>query len=77
MTRPPVVVQASRPPQAAPDSTLRTARIKQIRYRLFHVAARSARDRRKIGARFAAPREWVCHLIDLFEVFKLGTIPTG
>jgi len=62
---------------AAPDPTLRTARIKQIRYRLFHVAARSARDRRKISVRFAASREWVRNFIAFFEVFKLRTIPTG
>lgn len=61
----------------APDGTLRTARLKQLRYQLFHVAARSARDRRKISVRFAATAEWIRHLISLFQVFPLRTISTG
>ena len=61
----------------APDGTLRTARLKQMRYQLFHVAARSARDRRKISVRFAATAEWIRHLISLFQVFPLRTISTG
>lgn len=61
----------------APDDSLRTARLKQLRFRLFHVAARVARDRRKISVRFAASAAWVKHLIASFLIFPLKTQPTG
>jgi hypothetical protein len=61
----------------APDESLRTARLKQLRFRLLDVAARVARDRRKISVRFAAPAAWVMQLIALFSIFELKTQPTG
>ena len=61
----------------APDETLRTVRLKQLRFRLFHVAARVARDRRKWSVRFAASVEWVKQLMHWFNVFALKTQPTG
>jgi hypothetical protein len=61
----------------APDESLRTARLKQLRFRLLHVAARVARDRRKLSVRFAASGEWVKHLIRWFDLFALKTQPTG
>jgi hypothetical protein len=61
----------------ASDDSLRTARLKQLRFRLFHVAARVARDRRKICVRFAASAVWVKQLIASFHIFALKTQPTG
>jgi len=61
----------------APDTSLRTARVKQLRFRLFQVAARIARDRRKISVRFAASAQWVKHLIQWFKSFDLKIQPTG
>lgn len=61
----------------APEESLRTARLKQLRFRLFHVAARVARDRRKISVRFAASTAWIKDLIASFHIFQLKTQPTG
>ena len=61
----------------APDENLRTARLKQLRFHLFDVAARVARDRRKISVRFAASGAWVKQLIAFFSIFELRTQPTG
>ena len=61
----------------ATDESLRTARLKQLRFRLLHVAARVARDRRKISVRFAASIAWVKQMMTLFDIFQLKTQPTG
>jgi hypothetical protein len=61
----------------APDESLRTARIKQLRFRVLHVPARLARDRRKWSVRFAASVQWVRYLARWFELFALKTQPTG
>ena len=61
----------------APDPTLRTAQLKQLRFRVLNLSARVARDRRKWSVRFAAAAEWVTHLIRWFEIFALKTQPTG
>jgi hypothetical protein len=61
----------------ATDESLRTARLKHLRFRLFHVAARVARDRRKISVRFAASIAWVKQMMALFDIFQLKTQPTG
>jgi hypothetical protein len=61
----------------APDESLRTARLKQLRFRLLHVAVRVARDRRKWSVRFAASIDWVKQLMRWFAIFALKTQPTG
>jgi len=61
----------------APDESLRTARLKQLRFRLFDVAARVARDRRKISVRFAASVAWIKQQMALFSIFESKTQPTG
>jgi hypothetical protein len=61
----------------APEESLRTARLKQLRFRLLNVTARVARDRRKISVRFAAPLTWVKNMIASFNIFQLKTQPTG
>jgi hypothetical protein len=60
-----------------PDETLRTAHMKRLRFAIFNVTGRVVRDGRKISLRLAASREWIQHLVQLFEAFPLVTQATG
>jgi hypothetical protein len=61
----------------SPDETLRTAKAKRLRFELFQVMGRFARNRRKITLSFAAPAPWIQRLLALSERFPLRTQPTG
>ncbi len=63
--------------QAWPDESVKNAHPKRLRFVIFSTAGRFVRDRRKISLRFAAPRQWIQNLIDLFEAFPLITRATG
>lgn len=60
-----------------PDEELRNAHMKRLRFAIFHVTGRVVRDRRKISLRLAASRQWIQHLVQLFEAFPLVTQATG
>lgn len=60
-----------------PDEELRTAHMKRLRFRIFHVTGRVARDRRKFSLRLCASREWIRKLQILFDAFPLVTHATG
>ena len=60
-----------------PDEELRTAHMKRLRFRIFHVTGRVVRDRRKFSLRVSASREWIQKLQALFDAFPLVTQATG
>ena len=60
-----------------PDEELRTAHMKRLRFRIFHVTGRVVRDRRKFSLRVSASREWIQKLQSLFDAFPLVTQATG
>lgn len=60
-----------------PDESLRTARIKALRFHLFQIAARVIRDSRKISIRFAASKEWMNSLHTFCQHFPCRTQATG
>jgi len=60
-----------------PDEELRTAHMKRLRFRIFHVTGRVVRDRRKYSLRVSASREWIPKLQALFDAFPLVTQATG
>jgi hypothetical protein len=62
---------------AAPDPDLADARLKRLRLRLLTAGARLTRFSRKITLRFAAPRAWIAHLLQLLRAFPCRIQPTG
>ena len=60
-----------------PDSDLRTARLKALRFHLFQVAARVVRDSRKITVRFAASPAWMNCQRTFAKHFPCRIQPTG
>ncbi len=62
---------------AAPDPELRIARVKRLRFGLLLVGARLTRFSRKITLRFAASRNWIAMIRQLFAAFPCRVQPTG
>jgi hypothetical protein len=60
-----------------PDTELRTARLKALRFHLFQVAARVVRDSRKISVRFAASKTWMVNMRTFCKQFPCRTQATG
>jgi hypothetical protein len=60
-----------------PDESLRTAKLKKLRFVLFSVTGRIVRDRRKISLRLGASRQWIEQFRQLFDRFPLTTRSTG
>ncbi|MBN1447413.1 MAG: hypothetical protein JXA28_05735 [Bacteroidetes bacterium] len=60
---------------AWPDEAVRKA--KRLRFVIINVTGRFSRDRRKITLHLSATKEWIQHLMTLFDSFPLRTQPTG
>jgi len=60
-----------------PDESLRTAKLKRLRFEIFSVTGRITRDRRKISLRLAASKTWIRRLVRFFQSFPLITRSTG
>jgi len=59
------------------DETIRTAKLKRLRFAVLSVTGRVVRDRRTLRLRIGASREWIQRLVQLFETFPLPTQATG
>lgn len=58
------------------DETLRAAKPKRLRYHIFNICGRFARDRRKLSLRFSAQPHWIKTMLQLFDDFPLATRST-